>query len=424
MPAMYPAWLVAFLLAVPMTAQTTSIDLANKAEILIRDGHTQEGRALLQQAAAAPGRSAQSEDKIGFLLAVLGESAGAHEHFKQAISIDPGYAPAHYHLGAADWLADEKQEAIRELEIAVHLKPATSEYRYRLGIAYLNLSDFDKASDELKQATNLDGAGEPAWRSLAQALQAKGDLLTAISAYQRALQLKDDDDDARNELSALLVETRQPGRGIEEANRVLKHDPHNFSAQMNLGYAYLKTGDYAKAEAAYQGAVQSNQTSAAPHYDLGIALKMQDQLDAARGEFRKAVALDPKLAEAQYSIGIIDWQSGDFPAMVSAMKAAIAMRPDYAQAHYMLGIALKETGSFDEAIAELREAIQLDPSTPGPFNTLGQILRRKGDQRGSAEAFATGARLKKEKDSDLANNLDQGMRGGETPKPISGVQAH
>ena len=98
---------------------------------------------------------------------------------------------------------------------------------------------------------------------------------------------------------------RQPERGIEEANRVLKRDPRNLSARMNLGYAYLKTGEFAKAEAAYRAAVDSDAKSAAPHYDLGIALKMQDQLDAARIEFRKAVELDPTLAEAHYSIGII-----------------------------------------------------------------------------------------------------------------------
>jgi Flp pilus assembly protein TadD len=113
---------------------------------------------------------------------------------------------------------------------------------------------------------------------------------------------------------------------------------------------------------------------------------MQDRLKPAQKELREAIRLDSSLAEA----------------------------------HYMLGIVLKQSSDLDAALPELREAIRLDPSTPGPFNTLGQILRIKGDKQASEEAFATGARLKREKEDQLANTLEQGMRGGSFPKPLSG----
>jgi Flp pilus assembly protein TadD len=125
------------------------------------------------------------------------------------------------------------------------------------------------------------------------------------------------------------------------------------------------------------------------------------------------------LAESHYTLGITDWQLGDFPGTIAQMRAAVAIRPEYAEAHYMLGIALKQNGDLDGALPELREAIRLDPTTPGPFNTLGQILRIKGDKAGSEQAFAMGAKLKHDKDSQLANTLEQGMRGGMTPAPLS-----
>ena len=105
------------------------------------------------------------------------------------------------------------------------------------------------------------------------------------------------------------------------------------------------------------------------------------------------------------------------------MRAAIKVSPDYAEAHYMLGIALKQNGDSDGALAELRESIRLDPSSPGPYNTIGQILRLKGDKEGSAQAFATGARLKQDKESQLSATLEQGMRSGEVMKPIPRVPA-
>jgi predicted Zn-dependent protease len=102
------------------------------------------------------------------------------------------------------------------------------------------------------------------------------------------------------------------------------------------------------------------------------------------------------------------------------MRAAIAADNAYADAHYMLGIVLKQDGHPEDAIPELKEAIHLDPANPGPWNTLGQILRVKGDKEGSAQAFAEGARIKREKEGELANTLEQGMRGGEAIKPLGG----
>jgi tetratricopeptide (TPR) repeat protein len=74
-------------------------------------------------------------------------------------------------------------------------------------------------------------------------------------------------------------------------------------------------------------------------------------------------------------------------------------------AHYMLGIALKQSGDLDGALTELKESVRLDPTTPGPYNTMGQILRTKGDKQASEEAFQTGARLKREKESELAERM-------------------
>ncbi len=187
---------------------------------------------------------------------------------------------------------------------------------------------------------------------------------------------------------------------------------------MTIGYAYLKTGEFDKAEKAYRAAIGLDAKSAAAHYDLAIALKMKDQIETSEAEFQRAIDLDPTLAEAHYSLGIAHWQLGDFPGAIKELKAAIAARADYAEAHYMLGITLKQNGDLDAAIPELKEATRLDPTTPGPFNTLGQIWRIKGDKAASEEAFAMGAKLKREKDAELANNLEQGMRGGVFPKPI------
>jgi tetratricopeptide (TPR) repeat protein len=411
-----------FLLFAALYADQSAAELLDKAEALVRTVHAQDAVALLEQAAQAPGATPESEDRIGFLYAVLGRSADATEHFHKSLALNGDFAAAHFHLGASQWLAKDYEHGLQELQKAAALAPNNPDYRYQLGAAYLELNNFADAASEFKQATTLNPNKPVFWTNYAEASRGKGDFTTAADAYAQAVKLDPKDDTVRNSFAAALVEARQPERAIEESQKVLAHPAAKLAAQMsarmNIGYAYLKIGEFDKAEKSYRAALAADPKSAAGHYDLAIALKMKDRIEAAQKEFQRAIELDPSLAEAHYSLGIASWQLGDFPAAIEQMKAAIAIRPSYAEAHYMLGITLKQSGDLDAAIPELREAIRLDPTTPGPYNTLGQILRIKGDKPASDEAFATGARLKKDKEGELANTLEQGMRGGTFPKPI------
>lgn len=87
-------------------------DLANQAEALLRSGDTQNGIALLNQAAQASSATAESEDHIGFLLAVVGRGPDALTHFDKAIQLNGDYAPAHYHKGVALWLAKDHEHGL------------------------------------------------------------------------------------------------------------------------------------------------------------------------------------------------------------------------------------------------------------------------------------------------------------------------
>lgn len=372
-----------------MAAQSQG-DLADRAELLIRSGDRDGGVEVLGQAAQATPATAESEDRIGFLYAVAGRKPDAIEHFRKSLSLDKNYAAAHFHLGVALWQGGDRDAALAELQEAAKLGTTVFDYQYRLAMARQQMGDLAGAADACARAVALDPANNA----------------------------------ARNTYAYLLIETRQPDRGIEEARAVLAQNPADTSAIMNVGYANLKKGEYDLAEQAYRQAVTADPNSAAAHYDLGIALKMKDRIEDAQSEFKEAIRLQPSLAEAHYSLGISYWQLGDFANMTHEMRAALAIQPEYAEAHYMLGIALKQAGDYDGAITELKESIRLDPTTPGPYNTMGQILRIKGDKPGSEQAFATGARLKREKESQLANTLDQGMRGGTMPKAIAGGGPH
>ncbi len=132
------------------------------------------------------------------------------------------------------------------------------------------------------------------------------------------------------------------------------------------------------------------------HYNLGLALKLKDDLSAAIVELQKAAQLDPKQADVHYTLGVIFWQQGDFAHAADELQAAIKARPDYAEAHYTLGTVLKQQGKLPEAAEALREAIRLQPDFAGAHTTLAAVLRQLGDTEGAASESKSGAEIAKE----------------------------
>src|SRR4030095_8905533 len=60
--------------------------------------------AAWDKAAALDPKSARIQDEIGFLLVVLNRRDDAKDRFGRAITLDPRFAPAHYHLAVVYWL--------------------------------------------------------------------------------------------------------------------------------------------------------------------------------------------------------------------------------------------------------------------------------------------------------------------------------
>ena len=45
---------------------------------------------------------------------------------------------------------------------------------------------------------------------------------------------------------------------------------------INIGFTWLQTGEYKKAEEEFRSAIQADASSPVAHYDLGLSLKQQD----------------------------------------------------------------------------------------------------------------------------------------------------
>ena len=77
------------------------------------------------------------------------------------------------------------------------------------------------------------------------------------------------------------------------------------TARLNLGMSQLQRGDLPAAVATYRALLVDTPASAEAFYNLGMALKQQDEFDEAERALRKACALDATLREAPFTLGVV-----------------------------------------------------------------------------------------------------------------------
>jgi hypothetical protein len=117
---------------------------------------------------------------------------------------------------------------------------------------------------------------------------------------------------------------------------------------------------------AYLGSVVPD--SAEVHNLLGLAEMREGDVAEAVREFQGALDSDPSSANARANLGQIRYEQGadllearQFSAAAGMLRSAIELVPDSAEAHNDLGVALASMGRVDEASGHFRRAVELRP---------------------------------------------------------------
>lgn len=118
-----------------------------------------------------PNHRLEKAFKVGVECTLRGWHREAVVAFRKAVGIHPGFAEAHFGLGAALGEMDRHEEAASSFEQAINLKPGLAEAHYNLSIALSRLGRAQEANEAFHKATYLrpdvgdracpDSAGSP-----------------------------------------------------------------------------------------------------------------------------------------------------------------------------------------------------------------------------------------------------------------------
>jgi protein O-mannosyl-transferase len=182
-------------------------------------------------------------------------------------------------------------------------------------------------------------------------------------------------------------------RAIANYQRALQIDPADVQAIYNLGDALYHKGDIPAAVDQYQRAVALKADFSLAHCALGNALLRLGQTEKARHHYAEAIRYEPDYADAHFNLANVLAQS-DPEQAASHYRQAIAADPRHASAHSALANLLWARSDLPGAIREYRAALKINPDHAFAHRNLGELLCLNKDHISGVEHLEAAIRCR------------------------------
>jgi tetratricopeptide (TPR) repeat protein len=297
---------------------------------------------------------------------------------KEEISIHPEYADLHYHYAIllimkGDWV-EARQSLRKSLSINPHYQAALEVEKDLKNWAAKDINE-----EKIQQ-------NPPQWLSDAHITAARyyaqcGDIKDAETALQKAYSLTKDKA-LYSYHCGLLYESRGL---LQQAETYLKKaislEIECCNPYLVLSQIFALEDKWDEAKKTLEEALQKFPHYPDLHYQYGVLLMQEGNLEGAIKEIRKAIKGNPDYLFAHYQLGNLLIQKGEAQGAVEEYKTVIALGLKESQIYMDLASAQLMGDMEPEAEKTAKEAMLVDASNPEPCRFLEVLYRIRGDHK-------------------------------------------
>ncbi len=184
----------------------------------------------------------------------------------------------------------------------------------------------------------------------------------------------------------------------------------NSVAHLNLGSAFLATGDADAAERHYARAAVIDPKRIQARLGLADVLALRGDLGGAIAAYERVLKTKPDdpLASGRYGVTLL--RAGRIAQAQRPLEIAVAAHPGSTLQHTALAVVYAELGRRRDAIASNRAALRLDPTQQRATNNLAWLLATSADaslaeRQESVRLAERAARTRDEQDPSMLDTL-------------------
>jgi predicted Zn finger-like uncharacterized protein len=160
------------------------------------------------------------------------------------------------------------------------------------------------------------------------------------------------------------------------------------------------------------------------HYNEGVKLLKQRQVDAAIEKFNLAIQANPQYGEAYRYLGLAYGQKNLWSEAIQVLQQALTFKPDDLQSLKNLGVAYLKQNKFSEAEQVLQQALQYAPDDEKVQSYHALAVRKNEEQQAataSQETFSPNDI--REESAPTLSSSEKSQQGAAAPRKRDPVRA-
>jgi tetratricopeptide (TPR) repeat protein len=250
--------------------------------------------------------------------------------YVQALKGNPGSRRFLEALASASLRQGDLAAAVGYYRQLIAMDPELPKAHGDLGVALCRSGDYYGAVTELKIALSTDSVNVTYVNSLGQAYVKLERRPQAEKCFNDVLRLDPENIGARVQLGILAYQSNDFPRAEKYLKGVLAITPSETEARYYVGLVALGKGELAEAEKHFHELETLTRNDARPFFGMGLVFaKRQGQADKAIKYFEKAVEVDPKLLDARWELAKLHESVGDKDQAYWAYKKILLTDPSF-----------------------------------------------------------------------------------------------
>ncbi len=347
-------------------------------ELDLKRGETTEAAALIDKIAHAAFLTGAQRQTLAILLL----NYGLAEKGVELVSGDSDLTGLFWNAAMAQakqqFVKNRFRNTVNTLEAIRRLRPQDAEFHDLLGLAWYEIGDAKKASDELQQAIQLEPRN-PDWYF---------------------------------QLGLVYLKHHTPDLAEIVFEHGLAQLPDSAWLWLGLGLSQHFKDDTGSAQKSVRKALLLDPGLVEGYVLLGDILETDGRLSEARDVFTQAIAKKPNLYIGYYYCGKVALEAGESQTQqaLTFLTRAVDLNPDFAEGHFERGRALEQSGKLQQAVAEYKASLAKDGNLSQAHYRLALVYRKLGETQVADEELALFQKTKLKEKATVLSRLDYRIR--------------
>ncbi|MBW2411882.1 MAG: tetratricopeptide repeat protein [Deltaproteobacteria bacterium] len=391
------------------------------AQIQRKKGNLDQAILLLRKALNLDPDSPYLQRELATVYLQNKEGAKAIEVLEELLRRHPDDIKALIIYGGTKQVRKENADAIAAYEKILALDPKQERVYSLLGNLYDESGDVAKAQATFKRLIESFPSSFAGRYYLGRIYAKQKKFKAAEKEFLKALELVPDRHEPRFELINLYKEQGKTGQIIGLYEDVIRNNPNNIRAAVELGFYYQQLGmksqsqkilhqlglrsrnefeviitviqlyidpkKYKDGLIVVDGMLKGQPDSPDLHHLAGIAYYGQKKYQQAIVHFKRVTPLSRFYQDAVVHVAFILQDDGKSQEAVGFLTAAIEKDPDNADFKYYLGTFYEELEDFEKAEYYIRQAIEIEPDNPRYYFRLGVVYDKDNRKQESMDTM-------------------------------------